>query len=308
MKRVLSLPGIEVYEVPVGLEPHPDLIKAYIFLDVDSKIMLLADPGPLSRCDAVRGGVEVFLDRGYELPSILITHIHIDHYGAATRLAKELGAKVLLHPRAVKHVAEPSKLWASSLEVMGNRANEYGKPYPLEEELVRPVNDGELLKWGRVQVETLHTPGHAPHHQVYILNDALLISGDAAGGYNRDLDVVFTTSPPGLRLDLYMESLDKIEAKGFKYLAVTHMDIAEKGKEALRRHRRQMEAWRQKVSELLSRGVEPKLADLLEVDAELSRYMESLRKTGLYPSIEGTIKSGFIAVVMEVRRLMSSQV
>ncbi len=303
MRLIISQQGIEVYEEIVGVEPCPSFIKMYTVLDPESKKAVIIDPGPASRYDTVRSVVEDLKSRGIDIVYILITHIHVDHYGAGPKLSKSFGVQMIVHPRAVKHVVDPTKLWQSTLQVLGAEAEALGKPEPLEEELVKPVDDGTVLRVGSISIKVMHTPGHAPHHQVYTVNDVVLFSGDAVGGYCKELDIVYPTSPPGLRLDLYMESLKRMEGLAFQYLAPTHMDIAKDGKNVLSRHYKQMELWRDRVLELLRVGRQPTLENIAEVDIELAKFLEASRRGSVCQRIELSYKRSLEAVIAEVRRL-----
>ncbi len=303
MKLLISQRGIEVYEEIVGIEPCPSFIKMYIVLDLESKKAVVVDPGPASRYDIARSVIENLKNQGIDVSYILITHIHVDHYGAGPRLSKHFGVPMIVHPRAVKHVIDPTKLWQLTLRVLGTEAEALGRPEPLGEELVKSVDDGTTLRAGRMVIKVVHTPGHAPHHQVYVVNDVVLFSGDAAGGYCKELDIVYPTSPPGLRLDLYMESLKRMESLAFEYLAPTHMDIAEDGKNVLSRHYKQMELWRDRVIELLKMERQPALENIAEVDNDLARFLEASRRGGVCQRIELSYRRSLEAVVAEVKKL-----
>ncbi len=303
MKLLISQRGIEVYGEIVGIEPCPSFIKMYIVLDIESKKAVVVDPGPASRYDVARSVVEGLKNRGIDVAYILITHIHVDHYGAGPRISKCFGVPMVVHPRAVKHVIDPTKLWQSTLQVLGSEAEALGRPEPLEGELVKPVADDTILRVGRIAIKVVHTPGHAPHHQVYVVNDFVLFSGDAAGGYCKELDIVYPTSPPGLRLDLYMESLKRMESLVFEYLAPTHMDIAEDGKNVLSRHRKQMELWKDRVVELLRIGLQPTLEKIAEVDNDLAKFLEASRKSYICQRIELSYRRSLEAVIAEAKRL-----
>ncbi len=53
-----------------------------------------------------------------EVRHVFVTHIHLDHAGAAWRLA-ELGATVYVHPKGAPHLVDPSRLLASAERIYG---------------------------------------------------------------------------------------------------------------------------------------------------------------------------------------------
>lgn len=117
----------------------------------------------------------------------IVTHIHLDHSGGAGTLLPSLpNATVVCHPRAQRHLVDPSRLIAGARAVYGDRLEaEFGevRPVPAERILVR--QDGETLDLGRGHLLTFYdTPGHAKHH--------FSVHDPAAGG-------VFTGDTAGIR-------------------------------------------------------------------------------------------------------------
>ena len=55
--------------------------------------------------------------RPEDVDFIMLTHIHLDHAGGASQLLPN--ARLTVHPRGARHLADPSKLWAATVEVYG---------------------------------------------------------------------------------------------------------------------------------------------------------------------------------------------
>lgn len=116
---------------------------------------------------------------------LIVTHVHLDHAGATSALAKACpGATVLAHPRAARHIVDPGKLVASASAVYGEAefARLYGKIEPVPAERVREMADGETLQFGERELTFLHTRGHANHH--FCVADSrtnTVFTGDAFG-------------------------------------------------------------------------------------------------------------------------------
>lgn len=97
----------------------------------------------------------------------IVTHIHLDHAGGTSALLQSCpNASVLAHPRAVRHLIDPSRLLLSAERVYGREILEavYGKIEPIAADRVRGVEDGEKLEFGNRTLTFLHAPGHANHH------------------------------------------------------------------------------------------------------------------------------------------------
>ncbi len=98
---------------------------------------------------------------------IIVTHVHLDHSAGTARLLEECpNATVLCHPRAARHLIDPSRLVASAKKVYGGALFDklYGQIDPVPEERVRTVEDNETLDVGGRRLTFLHTRGHANHH------------------------------------------------------------------------------------------------------------------------------------------------
>jgi glyoxylase-like metal-dependent hydrolase (beta-lactamase superfamily II) len=118
----------------------------------------VVDPGPESSV------ATLFDALGDERPrAVLLTHIHLDHAGAAGALVERWpDLEVWVHERGAKHVIDPSRLVASAQRIYGDRMQElWGRIVPVPEANVRILagdgGDAEGLTWA-------YTPGHAVHH------------------------------------------------------------------------------------------------------------------------------------------------
>ena len=104
--------------------------------------------------------------RPQDVDYIFLTHIHLDHAGGASQLMRLLpNAKLAVHPRGARHMADPSKLWAATVEVYGEEVavRNYGDIIPVAKERIIETPHGFTLDL-RGRVFTFYdTPGHAKH-------------------------------------------------------------------------------------------------------------------------------------------------
>jgi len=106
---------------------------------------------------------------GVTLEKVLLTHGHIDHVGAAKRLAEHLGIQVL----------GPHKDDEFLLETLPEESKEFG--FPACEILVPDeyLDDGVSISVGELTLTVIHCPGHTPGHVVfYSENDKRAWVGD----------------------------------------------------------------------------------------------------------------------------------
>jgi glyoxylase-like metal-dependent hydrolase (beta-lactamase superfamily II) len=162
---------------------------------------------------------------------IFVTHAHLDHAGGAGRLAQQLpNARVVAHPRAAPHLAEPAKLIAATRQVYGASYDRlYGEIPPIPRERLLETQEGARYSLAGRSLECLHTPGHALHHYVLLDRSAqALFAGDTFGVSYREFDVdgrefVFpATTPSHFDPDQLHRSVDRIAASGAQFVFVTH--------------------------------------------------------------------------------------
>jgi hydroxyacylglutathione hydrolase len=103
---------------------------------------------------------------------VLLTHAHPDHAGGAAELAERLPrARVLASPEVARWVAAGDER-AMSLE-RGQSAEFYPPGYRFRAcPRVEPLNDGDRVRVGGVELEAIATPGHAAGHLAFLASGA----------------------------------------------------------------------------------------------------------------------------------------
>ena len=185
---------------------------------------VLVETGPESLFGNLRSAVEA---QGFSLEDVrhvFVTHIHLDHAGAAWRLARH-GARIHVHPAGVPHMVDPAKLLASARRIYGEAMDRlWGRLEPIPQELLVPVADGETVQVGDAAFQAIHTPGHAIHHITWRLEDGLF-TGDVGGIRIGDGPVIPPLPPPDIDLEAWAASIGRMRAARPACLYPTHFGI-----------------------------------------------------------------------------------
>jgi glyoxylase-like metal-dependent hydrolase (beta-lactamase superfamily II) len=195
----------------------------------------LVETGPKSSFDVVMAGLRA---HGVEhLDWIIVTHIHLDHAGAAGTLARVFpGARIAVHRVGAPHLVDPRKLWASATRIYGDQMDRlWGGIDAVPEERLVVLDDGDRVDLGDRSLVAYDTPGHARHHHT-LLDDATGIAfvGDALGVRLSDIGVVRpATPPPEFHLEQAVQSIERIRGLGAKSLWLTHYGAADSGRDPL---------------------------------------------------------------------------
>lgn len=156
-----------------------------------------------------------------EVRHVFLTHIHLDHAGAAWRFA-ERGARIYVHPRGAQHLRDPSRLLASARRIFGDSTEElWGKPRPIPASDLRLVEDGETINLGETRIEAVETPGHAYHHHTWRIENSLF-TGDVGGVRIGDGPVFSPTPPPEIDVESWRKSIDKLRSLRAEEIYLSH--------------------------------------------------------------------------------------
>ncbi len=157
---------------------------------------------------------------------VFLSHIHLDHAGAAWRFA-ETGATIHVHPRGARHLIDPSRLMESATRIFGAEMQRlWGEMRPIPEDQVCVTEDGVPIPAGEFEVHPLATPGHASHHNVYHWDDHLF-GGDVAGVRLDGGPPVPPFVPPELQVESWLESIDRLRSLGATRLHLPHFGLVE---------------------------------------------------------------------------------
>ena len=191
----------------------------------------LIESGPKSSVENVLAGLErEGVDR---LDWIVVTHIHLDHAGAAGTLARRFpDATIAVHPVGAPHLIDPSKLWASASRIYGEGMEAlWGGIDPLPQERIKTIEDGDVIDLGGRTLTAHETPGHAGHHHAFIDDETgAMFTGDALGVSPQGIHAFRpATPPPEFNLEVALASIQKIRRTDPTALWLTHYGPVEGG-------------------------------------------------------------------------------
>lgn len=227
---------------------YESFLSAWIYV---GEVIFLVDTGPSVTSGALVKALESLgINR---LDYILLTHVHIDHAGAAGDLAVLFpDTPLVCHSRGIPHLVNPHQLELSSEKMLGETARQYGP--------VRPVSAGRLLPaetFMSNSVMPVPTPGHASHHVSYH-TDRYLFTGEAAGACFPGApggSYMRPATPPPFYYDISVQSLENLMDLKPQRLCYGHFGSFEFGERVLWQHREQLRLWDAIVTAEMSRGL-----------------------------------------------------
>lgn len=251
---------------PIDLQHQaPGIVGSYL-LETDDGPALF-DCGPTSTIAHLKAGLA---ERGLDLTEVkhlLLSHIHLDHAGAAGVLVRENPwLQVHVSEVGAPHLMDPSKLESSARRLYGNAFDAlWGELAPVPEQNVHVV--GERV----VGLECFPTPGHAWHHVSYLDRDGTLYAGDAAG-VRLGRFVSAPCPPPEFDLAAWEGTIAEIETRAPRRLALIHFGVFEDVQEHLAELRETLSRWSSRVENGMDEATFVAAAryDVEQVDPELA--------------------------------------
>jgi glyoxylase-like metal-dependent hydrolase (beta-lactamase superfamily II) len=184
----------------------------------------LFDCGPTSTVETLKTGLAELGLQLTDVRHLLLSHIHLDHAGAAGVLVREHPAlQVHVSEIGAPHLVAPERLERSARRLYGDTFDAlWGELAPVPSENVHVA--GERV----VGLDCFPTPGHASHHVSYLDRDGTLYAGDAAGvRIQPGRFVMPPTPPPDIDVEAWERTLDEMERRGPERLALIHFGVAD---------------------------------------------------------------------------------
>lgn len=218
----------------------PNAIAAYLFETDEGPV--LVETGPHSTLKNLEKGL---MEIGYQLADVqhvFLTHIHLDHAGAAWAFAKN-GAQIYVHPFGVRHLENPEKLMASAKRIYQDDMDRlWGEMHSIPGTQLIPVEHEAVFNIGGTAFRALHTPGHAVHHIAWVVGDSI-ISGDVAGVKIGAGPVVPPCPPPDINIEDWERSIQIVLAEAPRQLLLTHYGAITDIESHLAKLKEELHAW-----------------------------------------------------------------
>lgn len=198
----------------------------YLF---DDESPTLVDAGTAASAETILDGMRDCGVSPAELEHVVLSHIHVDHSGAASALVEAgTNVDVYIHEMTAPNLVDPSGLVESSKQAMGEHFEEMGEQDPVPEENVVAVSDeGTTIDIGANTLEMIYAPGHSPDHfAVWNPERRLLHAAECLGGYLERADQWFPPSTvPNFDVDLIDEAIDQLQALEPERIVLPHFGV-----------------------------------------------------------------------------------
>jgi len=220
---------------------NPKVIASYLLGGPEPA---LVDCGPATCADALEAGLA---RAGIELADVrhlLVTHIHLDHAGAAgTLVRRHPGLQVHVSEIGASHLVDPGRLERSARRLYGDDFDRlWGGLAPVPEENVHVLGKRVL------DLEVFPAPGHASHHVAFLSPDGSCYTGDATGArIHPSSYVVPAAPPPDVDLEGWSRTLAEIERRRPDRLSIAHFGVFDDPSEHIAATREGLARWAERV-------------------------------------------------------------
>ena len=258
---------------PAPLDLHflgtPRVIGVYLLETRDGPALF--DCGPASTVPALKERLRDHAVSLADVRHLLLSHIHLDHAGAAGVLVREQpGLQVHVSEIGAPHLVDPGRLERSARRLYGDAFDTlWGELARVPEANVHVV--GERV----VGLECFPSPGHASHHVCYQDEEGTLYAGDAAGvRIQPGRHILPVTPPPDVDVDAWRRTMDDIGARRPERLALGHFGVVDEPEEHLVRLRAQLDLWAARVRDGASEeeSVAAARADLTAEESDVDAW------------------------------------
>jgi glyoxylase-like metal-dependent hydrolase (beta-lactamase superfamily II) len=202
----------------------PGTIASYLIPHANGGILI--ETGPGSTIQALTRRLAEYGLTPTDISDVFLTHIHLDHGGAAGWMARQ-GARIHVHPVGAPHLINPDKLLNSAARIYGDMMETlWGEFLAVPESQISIPVDMEVVQVNGIKIQAIDTPGHANHHYAYLYDD-ICFSGDI-GGVRLNVGpkhLRLPMPPPEFQLEAWRASLKRLSELSFARIAPTHFGI-----------------------------------------------------------------------------------
>jgi len=190
-----------------------------ISLSEDATVFVVDFAGDLVMIDAGAGRSARTLVRNIEgagldpakISTVILTHCHIDHIGAAAYFREKFGSRLAAHELDARAIEKGDPVMTA--------ANWYQTVFPPTAIDVRIKGDYEIMRFGIEELHLLHTPGHTPGSMSLYLE-----RGGKRVLFGQDIHGPFLPSF-GSDVGLWRKSMEKLLALDADILCEGHFGI-----------------------------------------------------------------------------------
>lgn len=262
----------DVWCLDLEFQGRPGVVAAFLITGRDGHTLI--ETGPGSTLPALERAVRAAGARLEEVTQLLVTHIHLDHAGAAGALLQRLpDARLFVHPLGAPHMIDPARLLVSASRIYGERMDAlWGAFEPSPPDRVVRVAHEDEVRCGARTLRALHTPGHAVHHVAWHDPEAgSVFVGDVAGVRLEGASYVRPpTPPPDIDIEAWHRSVDLLRRLAPRALDLTHFGRFTDPERHLDELMTRLDAWVKWTAERLARGDTPTaMASALRTGSEL---------------------------------------
>ncbi|MEA3349151.1 MAG: MBL fold metallo-hydrolase [Chloroflexota bacterium] len=232
-----------IHTIDLKFQGIPNSIAAYLIPHAHGAVLVECGPG--STLETLEAGLAAHGLTPSDITDVLVSHIHLDHAGAAGWFAQQ-GARIHVHHVGAPHIIDPTKLLRSATRIYGDMMDKlWGEYLPVPEERVYSLHDNDEIEIEGLVFRALDTPGHAYHHIVYRLGD-ICFTGDVGGvrittpnGLNH---FQIPAVPPELNIEKWRTSIRRLANEHCAYIAPTHFGIFDDPDRHLRALQQELDA------------------------------------------------------------------
>lgn len=256
-----------IITIDLNFQNKTQAIASYLIKGQDAVVLIESGPG--STLPALEAGLAQEGLTPRDITHVLLTHIHLDHAGAAGWLSRQ-GAEIYVHQNGAPHLLDPEKLIASATRIYGDRMEIlWGEFLPVEQNQLKVPKDAEEISIGNLKFIPINTPGHAEHHFSYGFED-LCFAGDVGGVRIPGFPYLRAPMPPPeLHFGKWRESITRLRSLKFTRIAPTHFGIYEDAEWQLSELQKKLDAAETWLSEVMP--AEPSIEQLRE---QFAAWME----------------------------------
>lgn len=257
---IMDIDSVDINLKCINLDNY---INTWVY--ISENLCFLVDPGPTVFINSLKKSLDHLKINKNDLDYILLTHPHIDHAGGVGKLLNFFPqAKVICHPRGIKHLINPKKLWEGSLRVLGKAAEFYGK--------IEPVPENRIFYQEKIEnglIKVIETLGHSPHHQSYLFKNILFV-GEACGHNHPSDEIIYIrpATPPIFEYDIYLSSIQKLlslDLTGYK-ICFPHWGMKDNAAMMIEIAHNQIKTWLRVIESLYDKRMQSNFMELILIE------------------------------------------